>query len=96
VLVADQRGGVGLAVKALDQLGALGEVGVQRLDRDPTTDQLVLALVDGAHAAFAELAHDAVAALQEHADAGVRGNHDKAFELACRIGVKPATKAATA
>jgi hypothetical protein len=46
-------------------------VRVEAFDRDPALDEGVLTLVDGAHAALAELLHDLVLVLEHHADARV-------------------------
>ena len=61
VLVADLRGRLGLLHEARDQVGLAREVFRQDLERDLLLDEDVLGEVDDAHAAFAELADDAVA-----------------------------------
>jgi hypothetical protein len=58
--VSDGRGGLGFAQEALDR----GRVGrrrrVEELDGDEASKDVVLGLVDRAHAAVAEQAHEAV------------------------------------
>jgi hypothetical protein len=58
--VADEVGGSRLVEEAVDGLGAAARFGVKDLDRDAALDDLVDGFVDGAHAACAELTHDAV------------------------------------
>jgi hypothetical protein len=64
VLVADGGSREGLAVKARHHLGVGRVLRVQALDRHTTLDENVLGLVHAPHAAFAELAHDAIAFLK--------------------------------
>ena len=66
--VADARGGARLAPEALDQVLLLRVDRVQDLDRDALADLDVLAGVDRAHAALADLAQDAVAVLDHPSD----------------------------
>jgi hypothetical protein len=99
--VTHARGGERLAMEARDDLGVLCELRMQRLDRDTSLDDDVLALVHGAHAAFAEHAHDAIAILEHHADAWVlalhrlhhRFTHASSFEASraapITVGVRP-------
>ena len=65
VLVANRGGRLRLPVKTLNDLAVRRELRMQALDRQALADQLVKPFIDGAHAAFAELAHDAIAPEQE-------------------------------
>src|SRR5208283_5263954 len=64
------RGGAGLAKKALDDDGRIGELGRQDLDGHPLADADVLALVHRGHPPAAYLAGDLVLAHEQgtHAD----------------------------
>ena len=59
--MVDARGGARLAPEALSLLAA-GLAGADSLDRDRPVEAVVMRGVDDAHAAFSELAHDAIAA----------------------------------
>jgi hypothetical protein len=66
---------LGLPAEALDER-VVGRVAVvQDLDRDPAAELLVLGEVDVRHSARAELALDAIAAVEDGADQGVRDGH---------------------
>ena len=63
VAVLDPAGQLDLAAEPLDRL--LGQPAAQHLERDPLVELGVERLVDAAHAAAAEPAHDPVAAGDE-------------------------------
>src|SRR5947207_555584 len=60
--MVDARGGAGLAVEALDQLGTDLGAEAGHLEGDLAPEHGVLGQVDGTHAALPELPEDAVAA----------------------------------
>ncbi len=60
VRVREARDGLRLALESLAQIGPLGEVGRQNLDRDDTLEPRVERLVHLAHAAGAERGSDLV------------------------------------
>ena len=66
--MGEAGGALCLAAEALDELLVLGVALVEELDRDPPPELLVLGQVDARHAPRAELAHDAVAAVEDGAD----------------------------
>ena len=68
VLVLERAGRLGLALKAREDVAALGEIAAQELDREAAPQDRVLRLVDDAHAALREQADDAVLAAGELAD----------------------------
>ena len=65
VIAADAAGRLRLALEALHRLGVVRDGGVQHLDGDAAPDADVLALVDGAHAAFADHFDDAVLTIED-------------------------------
>ena len=81
-----EAGGVlRLAAEALDELVVARVAVVQDLDRDAAAEHLVLGEVDVRHPARAELAHDAVAPVEERVDQGVGNRHRGLF----RVGIRP-------
>ena len=64
---ADAPGRLRFAFEALDGVLVLGDASVQHLDGHAAMDADVLALVDGAHAAFADQPDDAVLAVDDFA-----------------------------
>ncbi|MFO0652620.1 MAG: hypothetical protein U0326_40770 [Polyangiales bacterium] len=78
VAVVDGRRRHRLAAKAPHDVGPRGEVGVEALDRDAAADELVLGLVDLAHPAFAEDAHDAIPLREQGADARIHSRRVEA------------------
>ena len=76
VFVADRRGRQRLLVEARDDLGVLGQLSVEHLDRDASLDQRVLALVHRAHTAFADLSDDAITVLEHRPQQGIL-HHDR-------------------
>lgn len=72
VFVADARRGFGFIQKARHRSGVIGEGRMEKLDRDPSSDQDVFGFIDGTHAAFAQLPDDAVAILKRRTDAFIR------------------------
>ena len=58
--VRDAAGELDLALEALQRIGVLGDVGADELQGDVPVELLVVHEVDGAHAAHAEQALDAV------------------------------------
>ena len=73
--VADLGRGARLAAEARHQVRLPRELRVQDLERDLLADLDVLGLVDGAHAAGAEHALDAIAPVDDHADQRLRCRH---------------------
>ena len=70
-----QRGGdLGLAPEAIGDGGHLGELLQQHLDGDGRAEPGVLRLVDAAHAADADAAHDAIFPAQQMASFKVHGS----------------------
>jgi hypothetical protein len=69
VVRADSPRRLGLALEAHHGLGLAGDAGVEQLDRYLAANSDVLALVHGAHAAGAELAHDAILVVKIGSDA---------------------------
>ena len=63
-----------LTAEALDELIVVRVPVVQDLDRDPPAELLVFGQVDVRHPARAELADDAIAAVEECVDQRVRGH----------------------
>ena len=58
--MVQRRGGARLALEALERRSVLGELGGQELQRDAAAEARVLRLVDDAHPAASEAAHDGV------------------------------------
>src|SRR5262249_29530945 len=85
VVVADLAGGLRLALESLDGLRVRSRARVKDLDRDPAADPHVLAFVDGAHAARADEADDAILPIQELAD---RDRHPALFSRYHRVAPK--------
>ena len=75
VRVRQGRGRLGLAAEALDEEIVVRVALVQDLDRDAAAEVLVLGEVDVRHPARAELAHDAVAAVEKGVDERVGARH---------------------
>ncbi len=69
------RGRLGLSAEALDEEIVVRVAIVQDLDRDAAAEVLVLGEVDVCHPAGAELAHDAVAAVEKSVDERVGARH---------------------
>ena len=65
------RAGLGLVVEALDPRRVRRHLLVQHLQRDDAVDGDLLALVDDAHAAFADALEHLVAAVDDLADEGI-------------------------
>ena len=63
-LVGDLRGRARLALEAFARAGVGGELGAEHLDRDDPSEEQVLGLPDGGHAAAGDVAGDAVALRQ--------------------------------
>ena len=84
VRVIDAGGGDGLALEAGAGLGVARELGADDLDRDLLAQLEVLGDVDGAHATFTEQLDDAVAAVDDLADAAESGERTVAGRV--RVG----------
>jgi hypothetical protein len=82
--VIDAGGGDGLALEAGAGLGVARELGADDLDRDLLAQLEVLGDVDGAHATFTEQLDDAVAAVDDLADAAESGERTVAGRV--RVG----------
>jgi hypothetical protein len=73
--VRQRRGRLGLAPEALDEEVVVRVALVQDLDRHPASEILVLGQVDVRHSPRAELADDAVTAVEKGVDERVGGRH---------------------
>ena len=69
--VVECRSVLGLAAEALDELVVVRVAAVEDLDRDAAAQDLVLGEVHVGHPARAELAHDAIAPVEEGVQQGV-------------------------
>ena len=78
VRVGEAAGGLGLALEAARELVLAAELGQQDLDREIAAHHHVLGAVDGAHAADADAADDAVALADDGADERI--DHGRAAE----------------
>ena len=74
--MVDARQDLRLGAEALDDLGLARQLGTDGLDRHLPVEHLVDGPVDGAHAAFADLLDDPVAAddSADHVAVSVRGD----------------------
>src|SRR5690606_25212381 len=91
VIVADAPRRAGLTLEANDARLLL-DAGQERLDRDAAIDQLVVALVHGAHAALPEEADDAVLPVEElvrFQEHGARGGAGRPGRVRCASGDRP-------
>jgi hypothetical protein len=86
VLAADASRRLRLALEALHGVGAFGDGWQQHLDGDAAMDARVLALVYRSHRAAAELADDAVLAVEDLA--GVKGHGWDRVDVEGRTTVK--------
>src|SRR5205807_2788119 len=76
---------LGLTPEALDELVVARVSVVEDLDRDAAAEHLVLGQVHVGHAARAELAHDAIAPVEERVEKSVRNSHWGLL----RVGIRP-------
>src|SRR5205807_710716 len=76
---------LGLAAEALDELVVAGMPIVEDLDRDPPAQHFVLREIHVRHSARAELAHDAVAPVEERVETSVGDGHRGLL----RVGIRP-------